>query len=118
MRFSIWRFTLVFLLLFGITGPSVKAQYSAASQPPKLYINSVDNRGEYFEVTYEITAPGYVELHLNDEEEKKLWVTGKVTDRVGVDVHRIPTSPLKAGKRYSFILKYKGKDYPSFFYTN
>lgn len=108
----------VLLLLIGVGRTTLTAQYSTASQPPKLYINSVDNRGQYFEITYEITAPGYVELHLNDEDDKKLWVTGKVTDRVGVDVHRIPVSPLKSGKRYSFILKYKGKEYNSFFYTN
>lgn len=118
MKFSSRFLGFLILLFFTyITSPAF-AQSSGSLQAPRLYINSVDNRGAYFEIQYEITAPGYVELHLLDENEEKLWVTGKVTDRSGVDVHRIPSSPLKAGKRYAFILKYKGTDYSSFFYTN
>ncbi len=118
MKISVIRLLgLVLLLILG-AGETALAQYSTSSRPPRLYINSVDNKGDHFEIQYEITAPGYVELHLIDEDEKKLWVTGKVTDRVGADVHRIPRSPLESGKRYTFVLKYKGKDYDSFFYTN
>lgn len=97
---------------------SAHAQYTTSSRPPKLYINSVDSRPEFFEIKYEITAPGYVELHLMDDKNEKLWVTGKVTDRVGVDIHRVPKGPLAPGKRYSFVLKYKGNEYSSFFYMN
>lgn len=118
MKISSRAIGLLFLLFFTSVVNLTYAQYSSSSQPPKLYINSVDNRGDFFEVQYEITAPGYVELHLMDEEDEKLWVTGKVTDRSGVDVHRIPARPLEPGKRYTFILKYKGKEYNSFFYTN
>ena len=111
----------LFSLLFFLAGttPALQAQSSGSTyRPPRLYINSVDNKGDYFEIQYEITAPGYVELHLMGEDDEKLWVTGKVTDRTGVDVHRIPTGPLKPGKRYTFVLKYKGEEYSSFFYTN
>lgn len=60
---------------------------------------------------YEISNPGYVELHLMDRDRKEIWVKGTVHDEKGLHWFRIPRKPLKAGERYSFILKYKGKDY-------
>ncbi|MDP5171094.1 MAG: hypothetical protein NWR72_12690 [Bacteroidia bacterium] len=118
MKSTICRLATIFTVLFMATGIHAYAQSSGSSSPPRLYINTVEQRGEYFEIAYEITAAGYVELHLLDDENKKLWVTGKVTDRVGDDLHRIPMGPLKPGKRYSVILKYKGKEYSTFFYTS
>lgn len=118
MNPSIFRLSLLFAFVALLSVSPVLGQYSTGVKSPRLYINKVEQRGEYFEIEYEVTAPGYVELHLSDNEDKKLWVTGKVTDRTGVDLHRIPVQPLKPGKRYGVILKYKGKDYSTFFYTN
>lgn len=101
-----------------LIGQQAFGQFGTGSQDPRLYINSVDNRTEYIEIQYEITSSGYIELQLFDKEENRLWITGKVTDRVGKDVIRIPTGPLKSGERYTFVLKYKGKEYDSFFYMN
>ncbi|MEO0473531.1 MAG: hypothetical protein AAF206_28215 [Bacteroidota bacterium] len=82
-----------------------------ASVEPRLYINSTTSKAEYVEIIYEITMPGFVELHLFDKDDEKLWIKGKVTDRVGSDYIRIPKKPLKIGERYKIVLKYKGKDY-------
>ena len=86
---------------------------------PKLYITSIKKTPDYVELTYEITMAGFVELHLFDPEGKKVWIKGRVTDRTGYDKIRIPAKGLKAkGERYTFILKYKGKDISGSFYAD
>lgn len=72
----------------------------------------------FVELRYEISNPGYVELHLMDRDRKELWVKGKVHDSAKDMQHfRIPRKPLKGGERYSFLLKYKGKDYKGSFFN-
>lgn len=105
----------VFLFLFVQFVPEAQA---APKEDPRLYINRTDFKGDYMEINYEITNAGFVELHLFDPSGKKIWIKGKVTDRIGVDLIRIPKKPLKPGERYSFILKYKGKEYSGNFYTD
>ncbi|MEL7530637.1 MAG: hypothetical protein AAFN10_04985 [Bacteroidota bacterium] len=94
---------------------------------PRLYINSPIMKTTQVQLAYEVTTPGFVELHLFDpdpdpevrgEPEKKIWIKGKVTDRIGLDYIAVPLKPLGSGKRYKYILKYKGKDYSSSFYTD
>ncbi|MDX2282832.1 MAG: hypothetical protein NW241_01660 [Bacteroidia bacterium] len=117
--------SLFLLLLWMHTTPGLAAPaagpgmepHVAASLPPRLYLMGSARKGEFVEVQYEITNPGFVELHLFDAEGKKLWIRGKVTDRAGQDYIQIPTKPLETGKRYSFILKYKGQEYSGSFYA-
>ncbi|MEO1447938.1 MAG: hypothetical protein AAFV07_00325 [Bacteroidota bacterium] len=90
----------------------------AQTTAPRLYITATDQKPDYVEIKYEITLAGFVELHLFSPNGKKLWIKGRVTDRKGVDYIRIPKKPLKAGDRYTFVLKYKGKDYSSSFYAS
>lgn len=92
--------------------------FTQAQSDPRLYITATDQRPDYVEIKYEITLAGFVELHLFGPNGKKVWIKGRVTDRKGVDYIRIPTKPLKSGERYKFVLKYKGKDYSSSFYTS
>ena len=66
---------------------------------PKLYINSPTNRGDKMLIQYEVNMPGFVELHLFDKEGEKIWIKGKVTDRIGQDYIAIPRKPLKIGDR-------------------
>ncbi len=103
-------FSLLLTITFSFT-PSVEAGPS-----PRLYAESPVNKGEYVEIVYDINFPGFVQLCLFNEEKEQIWIKGRVTDRVGKDYFRISTNPLKAGARYTFILKYKGKDYPGSFY--
>jgi hypothetical protein len=103
-------FPLLTLLLLGAGQLKAPAQTSL-----RLYIKGVEMNGPAVEITYEITKPGFVELHLFSPEGEKIWIKGQVTDREGFDVIRIPRKPLEPGSRYKFILKYKGEDYTSFF---
>ena len=75
---------------------------------------------KYIELTYEISNPGYVELHLQDRDRKEIWVKGQVHDSAKEEElqgFKIPRKPLKSGERYGFVLKYKGKDYRGSFYN-
>ncbi|MDX1906804.1 MAG: hypothetical protein SF053_07190 [Bacteroidia bacterium] len=84
---------------------------------PRLYINSTVNSTDFVEIIYEVNSPGFIELHLFDKAGKKIWIKGKVTDKAGADAIKIPRKPLVKDDRYTFVLKYKGKDYNGSFYA-
>ena len=112
---------LLFLTFFVIqTGWSINPEIDGfSSAEPKLYISTPKKVPGYLELTYEITMAGLVELHLFDPDGKKVWIKGRVTDRAGFDKILIPAKGLKRkGERYTFILKYKGKDYNGSFYAD
>lgn len=106
---------LSFLLGLVVLVPLLTA---ATLADPKLYVNSPQSRTDHVRIQYEVNMPGFVELHLFDPEDKKIWIKGKVTDRVGLDYIAIPKKPLQAGERYRIVLKFKGKDYKSSFYAD
>lgn len=104
-------FICVLLAAIGLRGQTRSADL-------RLYITGTVPEKDYIEIRYDITAPGFVELHLMDASGKKLWIKGKVTDRKGLDYIRVPRAPLKPGERYPYILKYKGKDYSGTLYSS
>ena len=111
----------IFLLFFLITGigfQSFSTPLSSQQNDPRLYITNTASKADYVEITYEINIEGFVELHLFDQNGKKIWIRGRVTDRKGVDSIKIGKKPLKKGDRYTFVLKYKGKDYNGSFYAD
>lgn len=114
MQYKLAKRFWIFLFLGSMMLPLI----GMAQSTPRLYITATDQKPDYVEVKYEITLAGFVELHLISPNGKKIWIKGRVTDRKGVDYIRIPKKPLKAGARYTFILKYKGKDYSSSFYAS
>lgn len=83
---------------------------------PKLYMGSSSQSGTNIEVPYEITVPGFVELHLIDPSGKKIWIKGVVKPK-GNHVFKIPVEPMKKNEKYEFILKYKGTEEKSWFYS-
>lgn len=83
---------------------------------PKLYMGSTSQNGTNIEVAYEITVPGFVELHLIDPAGKKIWIKGFVKQK-GNHVFKIPTEPMKKNEKYEFLLKYKGKEEKGWFYS-
>ncbi|MCB0841184.1 MAG: hypothetical protein KDD63_07050 [Bacteroidetes bacterium] len=86
---------------------------------PRLYIGTIKKTPQYVEINYEITVPGFVELHLFDPDGNKVWIKGRVTDRTGFDKIPIPAQGLKRkGERYTYFLRYKGKDYSGSFYAD
>ncbi|MEL6192574.1 MAG: hypothetical protein AAFR66_11015 [Bacteroidota bacterium] len=87
-------------------------------EDPRLYINEIKVQESYVQIDYEITFGGFVELHLKNSTGEKIWVKGKVEDTAGNFIFRISRKPLELEKRYSFILKYKGKDYSGSFYNS
>ena len=91
--------------------------FVALTIAPRLYYKDAKIMERYVELQYEITNPGYVELHLTNREGKKVWIKGKVHDKSGDQYFRIPRKPLKADERYTFVLKYKGRDYSGSFYN-
>ncbi|MEO1415157.1 MAG: hypothetical protein AAFW00_07750 [Bacteroidota bacterium] len=100
------------IILFFLSLSSAYAQsVSSTSSTPRLFIKDITDKGSYIEIIYEINKPGFVELHLFNSDREKLWIKGKVTDRIGLAKIRVPTKPLVSGQRYPFVLKYKGKDY-------
>jgi hypothetical protein len=103
-------FLLSIILSFGIV------QLNAQDIPPRLYINQTNVSSDSVRINYEINYGGYVELHLFDEDGKKIWINGNVKRRLGQYVFRIPSRPLKADMRYTFFLKYKGEEYHGSFY--
>ncbi|RMG20163.1 MAG: hypothetical protein D6730_20370 [Bacteroidetes bacterium] len=88
-----------------------------AAAAPRLYLNATEVHPQYIELKYEISNPGYVELHLIDKEGNKVWIKGVVHDTQGEQRFRIPRKPLEPGQRYTFVLKYKGRDYRGSFYN-
>jgi hypothetical protein len=105
-----------FVLAMAVLFPLLTGALSPVE--PRLYVNSPENASDYVQVNYEVNMPGFVELHLFSPEGDKLWIKGKVTDRIGMDYIKVPKSPLKAGARYTFILKFKGKDYKGTFWAD
>lgn len=114
MKGSLW---IISLLLLVFLLPMTAGVQAGSPKDPKLYIKSETVRNDYVEIVYEVTFEGFVELHLFNPDGKKIWIKGKVTDRTGLDKIRVPRGPLKDGERYSFTLKYKGKEYEGRFYT-
>lgn len=106
-----------FFLLLSLLLPLSTGLQADAPKDPKLYIKSETVKTEYVEIVYEVTFEGFVEIHLFNPEGKKIWIKGKVTDRQGIDKIRVSRKPLVDGERYTYILKYKGKDYEGRFYV-
>ncbi|MEM6767256.1 MAG: hypothetical protein AAF824_20680 [Bacteroidota bacterium] len=106
---------LVFLLLSGYT----------SEKDPRLHISKIKVHESFVQIDYEITFGGFVELHLFNSLGEKIWVKGKVDDSADTKVDdepktyifRVSRKPLELDKRYSFILKYKGRDYSGSFYN-
>lgn len=103
-------FLLSIMLAFGLN------QLSAQDIPPRLYINQTNVASDSVRIHYEINYGGYVELHLFDEDGKKLWIHGDVKRRLGRYVFQIPARPLQTDMRYTFFLRYKGEEYHGSFY--
>jgi hypothetical protein len=113
-------FSLLSLFLMPHLGASIPVNPTPTDQTkPRLYMGTTKKTPEYVELNYEITVPGFVELHLFDPDGTKVWIKGRVTDRVGFDKIRIPAKGLKrSGERYTYFLRYKGEDYESSFYAD
>lgn len=92
------------------------AQVTGQDIPPRLYINQTSVASDSVRINYEINYGGYVELHLFEEDGKKVWINGNVKRRLGRYVFRIPARALKADMRYTFFLRYKGEAYHGSFY--
>lgn len=92
------------------------AQLSDRYIEPKLYMGSSTLNGTNMEVAYEITIPGFVELHLIEQSGKKIWIKGYVKSK-GNHIFKIPVEPMKKNERYDFILKYKGMEEKGWFYS-
>ena len=84
---------------------------------PQIYITSTDIKDNYVSIKYEINYPGFVEIHLINPIGKKIWIKGKVDDKAGEHEFRIARKPMEDGKRYTYILKYKGKEKSGSFYN-
>ena len=88
-----------------------------ATESSRLFIKKIQVQENYVAITYELNYPGFVELHLVNPEGKKVWIRGSVADNAGSHTIKISRKPMEAGKRYSFSLKYKGRDYSGSFYN-
>ncbi len=86
------------------------ASFSIINEP-RLYVEEITIYDTYIDVKYEVNYPGFVELHLFDPEGEKVWIKGVVADHSGIHHFKISRKPMVEGKRYSFIMKFKGKDY-------
>jgi len=84
---------------------------------PRLYVEEITIYDDHVNIQYEVNYPGFVELHLFDPEGEKIWIKGLVADKAGIHDFNISRKPMIEGKRYSFILKFKGKDYSRSFYN-
>ena len=102
--------SLILAFALSLSYSFAQTNYSTTSTP-RLFIKDISDKGSYIEIVYEINKPGFVELHLFSSDQEKLWIKGKVTDRIGLAKIKVPTKPLERGKRYPFVLKYKGRDY-------
>lgn len=108
--------SLVFTLCLLFLG-ALKAQVSEYYEQPRLYIGQINNLDKSVEIQYEITMPGYVELHLFDPKGKKIWLKGQVRNKKGNYYIRIPSEPMEKNARYEFVLKFKGREEKSSFYS-
>jgi hypothetical protein len=102
----------LFLLLATLT-----TTLTAQQDPPRLYINQTNMAASFVEIAFDVNYGGFVEMHLFDEDDKKIWIYGRVFDKSGNFIFKIPTKPLKAGKRYRYYLRYKGEEYNGSFYA-
>lgn len=107
----------IFLLLV------TAASYGFVSGPqtdsdPKLFLTGVDFTSSHVIIRYDITFPGFTELHLFESStSKKVWIHGVADKEIGSQEMRVPTRNMKPGETYKYILKYKGKDYEGTFAT-
>ncbi len=113
---------LLFVIFLSLSaGTPISTQETVITVPsqgtPRLYITGTEMATKAVVIKYDVTYAGFVELHLFDQEGSKVWIKGKVVDKVGSHVFPIPRKPLASGSRYSFILKYKGGEYSGSFYT-
>ncbi len=100
------------LITLGSLGPII-----AQNAPPRLYINSTRVSATVVEIDYDITYGGFVEIHLFDQDGKKVWIKGVVNQKLGSFTFRIPARPLKPGDRYTYFFRYKGSEYNGSFYA-
>ena len=110
-------FAILSVSFFLLVSTALSAQ-TRTQTPPKLYKSSPVVEPSVVKIPFEITNPGFVELQLFNDEKERIWIKGKVVNRVGKSYIAIPRKPLKPNKRYEYILKYKGKDYSSSFYAS
>lgn len=102
--------------IFGFIAILLLYSVSLALTTPRLYLKGHDTKEKYIVLNYEVTHAGYVELHLSNKKAEKIWIKGKVIDQKGIYKFPIPRKPLEDGERYTYILKFKGKDYSGSFY--
>jgi hypothetical protein len=106
-----WMFACIMLL-------SLSLGVTKAQDSPRLYINNTTVTENTVNIDYDITYGGFVEIHLFDQDNKKIWINGVVNKKLGSYTFRIPTKPLKAGERYTYFFRYKGEEYSGSFYAN
>ena len=104
-----------FAWLIFFIGISLSTLYAQIS--PRLYINDTRVTQKAVEIDYDITYGGFVEIHLFDEDGKKLWIHGVVNKKLGTYTFRIPLKPLEPGIRYNYYFLYKGEEYHGSFYA-
>ena len=108
------------ILILALTLGGTNTIQAQEEESPRLYIGGSDIAPRSVDIKYEISFPGYVQLHLYSEnkegEKKKIWIKGKVHDETGKHIFRIPRKPLEPGRRYSYELMYKGNSYEGSFY--
>ncbi len=107
----------VLLILFGSLRTILGYQIVIVSNEPRLYVEEITIHDDHVNIQYEVNYPGFVELHLFDPEGEKVWIKGLVADKSGIHDFHISRKPMIEGKRYSFILRFKGKDYSRSFYN-
>jgi hypothetical protein len=94
--------------------------------PPRLSGNTAIQAGGNIEIRYIVNYPGFVQLYLYNDKKECVWIKGKTTETImdtggrqtGEGMFRISTRPMTAGERYTYVLKYKGKDYQGSFYVS
>jgi len=106
LKYCLYCTILIVLFGMGFSSPD-----KSEKEESRLYIKEVTVYEKYVSIVYEINYPGFVELHLFDPEGDKIWINGEVADESGKNEYKIARDPMEEGKRYSFTLKYKGKDY-------
>lgn len=105
----------VFLFLLALT---LTISLSAQQDPPRLYINQTNMSPSFVEIAFDVNYGGFIEIHLFDEDDKKIWIYGRVFDKSGNYVFKIPNKPLISGKRYRYYFRYKGEEYNGSFYAS
>ncbi|MDB4285943.1 hypothetical protein N9933_01415 [bacterium] len=106
-----WIFACILLL-------SINLGVLMAQDAPRLYINNTVMSDRTVNIEYDITYGGFVEIHLFDQENKKVWIYGVVNKKLGSYVFKIPTKPLNPGERYTYFFRYKGEEYSGSFYAS